>query len=74
MREKSSNHYNIDNLYFMALHPSRFGEETGFKIFKRKVRGRLAYYLDIWGVPIGLIVLPGLLILFAIISLARVQR
>lgn len=71
MRDFTQNHDNIDYLYFMALHPERFGDESGFSLFKRRVRGRIAHYVDVWGVPAALIVVPGALIIYAAISMVR---
>lgn len=68
LQDFTADHDNIDYLYFQALHPYMFGELTPYQAWRRKVRGRLLHHVDVWAVPAFLIIVPGAMIGWAIVS------
>ncbi len=71
LEEAAADHENVDYYYFQALHPSKFLEKhRGFwRQFELEVRGRVLHLADVWGLPLAVILMPGLLIAFAVSSL-----
>lgn len=71
LRDFSSNHDTVDYHYFQSLHVDRFMEfeKSLWRRFKLTLRGRIAHYVDVWSVPLLLVLIPGALLLVAIASI-----
>jgi hypothetical protein len=68
LHEFPVSHDYVDYLYFQTLNPAKFVIESGFRGFLCRFRGRAYRYIGIWGIPLFLIVVPALMIAFAIVS------
>lgn len=67
----AGNHDNIDYFYFRSLHPEKFEPRKGWNAIRQHIRGRGLHLVNVWGVPLFLIVVPGSMIVLLVLSILR---